>query len=133
PAGLSIQAISLVPYDSSDPSNIIDTAAEDFGTIMDYPPDSRFKKVVGLENKVWPRDAIEIQQAYADMRDNNVELVGMYYDAHYHFPVFPNKECANKDLCDYLRGSDRYESKSVDGVCCGTKDERQDNRLYFRV
>ncbi|KAI6842787.1 hypothetical protein KC340_g7366 [Hortaea werneckii] len=134
-AGLSIQAISLVPYDSSDPSNIIDTAAEDFGTIKDYPPDSRFKKVVGLQNKVWSDEAIEIRQAYADMRDNNVELVGMYYDAHCHFPVFPNKECANKDLCDYLRGFHfgRFDHKSVDGVCCGTKDERRDDRLYFSV
>lgn len=126
PAGLSIQAISLMPYYSSYPSNIIDNVAEEFGTITDHPPDSRFKRVVGVDFRVWPDEAIAIQEAYADMRDNDVELVGMYYDTHCHFPVFPNEECANKDLCDYLRGFryGRYDRRSADGVCCGTKHER---------
>ncbi|KAI7218919.1 hypothetical protein KC333_g3296 [Hortaea werneckii] len=135
PAGLSIQAISLMPYYSSKPSNIIDKAAEEFGIITDYPRNSRLKQVVGFDYPVWPDEAIAIQQAYADMRNNNVELVGMYYDTHCHFPAFPNKECANKDLCDYLRGFrfGRYDRKSVDGVCCGTKYERVETRLDFSV
>lgn len=135
PAGLSIQAISLMPYYSYDPSNIIDNVAEEFGTITDYPPDNRFKKVVGFQKRVRTREAIEIQQAYADMRDNNVELVGMYYDTHCHFPVFPNKECANKDLCDFLRDftAGSYCRENADGVCCGTKDEREDYSLDFSV
>ncbi|KAI7552890.1 hypothetical protein KC331_g1589 [Hortaea werneckii] len=135
PAGLSIQAISLMPYYSYRPSRIIDNVAEEFGTITNYPPGSRLQQVVGFDYPVWPDEAIAIQQAYADMRDNNVELVGMYYDTHCHFPAFPNKECANKGLCNYLRGFrfDRYDRKSVDGVCCGTKDERQDHWLDFSV
>ncbi|KAI7573028.1 hypothetical protein KC319_g799 [Hortaea werneckii] len=135
PAGLSIQAISLMPYYSHDPCNIIDNVAEEFGTITDYPPGNRFKKVVGFQNRVRICEAIEIQQAYADMRDNNVELVGMYYDTHCHFPVFPNKECANKDLCDFLRDctAGSYCREDADGVCCGTKDEREDYSLDFSV
>ncbi|KAI7551887.1 hypothetical protein KC331_g2259 [Hortaea werneckii] len=129
PAGLKIQAISLINYYypyycCPQPSDIIHNSATEFGTIIYC--DGYYKLVVGFQGQLNPDEASAIQKAYADMRDKNVELVGMFYDKQGTFPVFPNMDCANKDLCDYLRSLGRYcfGHKIVDGVCCGTKDER---------
>ncbi|KAI7198316.1 hypothetical protein KC316_g6262 [Hortaea werneckii] len=108
PADLKIQAISLINYYypyycCPQPRDITDNIATEFGTIS-------------------------IAEAYADMRDKNVEITGMFYDRHGTFPVFPNMDCANKDLCDYLRNHGNYwDNEIVDGVCCGTKDERDEH------
>jgi len=131
PVGLKIQAISLInyyyPYHyCPQPSNIIEHIATELGTITNC--DGYYKHVVGFQAELDPYEARTIQKAYTDMRDKNVELIAMLYDKNGTFPVFPNMDCANKDLCDYLRslGGWWYDHEIVDGVCCGTKDERND-------
>ncbi|KAI7256875.1 hypothetical protein KC343_g4069 [Hortaea werneckii] len=131
PAGLKVQAITLINYYyphyfCPQPSTIIDNIATEFGTIINL--DGYSKQVVGFQEDLKQYEIPAIQKAYADMRDKNVELVGMFYDKHGTFPVFPNMDCANKDLCDYLHsfGSYWYDHEIVDGVCCGTKDERDE-------
>ncbi|KAI7487852.1 hypothetical protein KC351_g2346 [Hortaea werneckii] len=139
PAGLSIQAISLMPYYSPRPSNIIDNTAEEFGSITCCPGDTRpsficgttkkrfLDEVVGFEGAVTPDEADAIQKAYGDLRNKNVKLVGMFYDDHCHFPVFPNEDCVNTDLCLYIvnQWSNFYAYEAFEECCCGTKGERE--------
>lgn len=131
PAGLKIQAISLINYyypyyRCPQPRDITDNIATEFGTIIDCSGYS--KQVVGFQRQLKPHEIPAIQEAYADMRDKNVEIIGMFYDRHGTFPVFPNMDCANKDLCDYLRNHRNYwDNEIIDGVCCGTKDQRDEH------